>query len=83
MTSKTVFTLNTLSGRVGVVPAIYLDDPQFGAYLVKVPEGTKDYDPEFFKPGTASEHVEKETSKRKAEKLNDKRDKSDELDLGF
>lgn len=67
MASKTVNALNTISGRVAQVPASYLDSPDFGPYLVEVPEGTKDYDPKFFKAGTAEEHKAKPSQQRKAE----------------
>ena len=66
MTRKTVNTLNTISGRVGPVPVAYLDDPDFSKFLVEVPEGTKDYDPEFWKPTDADSHRAKETTKRKS-----------------
>lgn len=65
MTVKTVNTLNTISGRVGHVPVNYLDDPDFSQFLVEVPEGTKDYDPEFWKPTTAKEHRAKSTTQKK------------------
>ena len=66
MTLKTVNTLNTISGRVGPVPVAYLDDKDFSKFLVEVPEGTKDYDPEFWKATDADGHRAKSTTKRKA-----------------
>jgi hypothetical protein len=66
--AKTVFALNTVSGIVGAVPAAYLKLPILGDSLVEVPEGTKSYDPKFFKPTTAAEHQAKPTTQRKDDK---------------
>lgn len=65
MTYKSVHALNTISGKVGVVPESYLTSPAFADILVEVPDGTKDYDPEFWKPTTAKEHREKPTTRNK------------------
>lgn len=65
--SKQVHALNTISGQVGLVPASYLDHPVLGESLVEVPEGTKSYDPKFYKGTTKDEHKQKETTKRKEE----------------
>lgn len=62
---KTVHALNTVSGKVSVIPATFLDHPVFGKTLVEVPEGTKSYDPEFYKPTDAEGHALKATTKRK------------------
>lgn len=64
--ANTVSALNTVSGRVGRVPATYLTSPAFSKVLVEVPEGTKDYDPLFWKPTDADTHRAKPTYKRKA-----------------
>lgn len=69
-----VHALNTVSGQVGLVPASYLEHPVFGKTLVEVPEGTKSYDPEFYKPTDKEGHDEKPTNKRK---LNDKKPEAD------
>lgn len=53
---KEVFTLNTISGVTGYVPESYLTHPVLGLSLVGVEEGTKSYDPEFYKPQTAEEY---------------------------
>lgn len=66
--AKTVHALNTVSGIVGVVPAVYLKLPGLGDSLVEVPEGTKSYDPKFFKPTTAAGHQAKPTTQRKDDK---------------
>lgn len=66
--ANTITALNTVSGVVGVVPASYLKLPVLRDTLVEVPEGTKSYDPKFFKPTTAAEHQAKPTSQRKEEK---------------
>lgn len=65
--TKQVTALNTISGQVGLVPASYLDSPAFKDQLVEVPEGTKSYDPKFYKPTDAKGHAEKPVNKAKAE----------------
>jgi len=76
--AKTVFALNTASGKVGEIPAVYLELPGLKEYLVEVPAGTKSYEPSKFQPQTAKEYissrkksapvVEKEPTEAKADK---------------
>lgn len=77
MSIKQVTALDTISGRVAVVPAFYLGEAYFGDHLVEVPEGTKDYDPEFYKSTDAEGHRNKPVNKAKA----DRAAKADELDI--
>lgn len=46
---KTVTALNTVSGKVGVVPETYLTHPVLGKTLVEVEEGTKSYEPSLYR----------------------------------
>lgn len=62
-----VTALNTVSGRVAEVPASYLTHPVLGKTLVEVPEGTKNYDPRFYKPTDAEGHQKKQARKSKEE----------------
>lgn len=63
MTSKTVLTRNTISGKVGSVPASYLTHPVFKDQFVVVEEGAKDYIPELYASKTADEFESKKTGK--------------------
>lgn len=63
--SKLVHALNTLNGKVAPVPAHYIDHPVLGENLVEVPEGTKDYDEEFWHATDAKSHRAKSTTRRK------------------
>lgn len=49
--------LNTKTGEVGVISRRLLRIPSIGGNLVEVPEGTKSYDPEFYKPQTVEVFV--------------------------
>lgn len=64
---KQVNTLNTVSGQVGLVPISYLTSPAFKDQLVEVPEGTKSYDPKFYKSTDAKGYAEKPVNKSRAE----------------
>lgn len=55
--AKQVHALNTASGQVGLVPAIYLELPGLKEFLVEVPEDTKSFEPTKFKPTTAEEWI--------------------------
>ena len=52
-----ITALNTASGQVGIVPAVYLEIPGLKEYLVEVPDDTKSYDPEKYRPVTAEEYI--------------------------
>lgn len=54
--ANTVFALNTASGKVAEVPAVYLTLPNLKDYLVEVPAGTKSYEPTKYKGQTAAEY---------------------------
>lgn len=77
MANKQISALNTISGRVGRVPVGYLKDPQFGEYLVEVPEGTKDFDPIFWKPTDTKSHRAKETTQHKQERAAAEKEKEE------
>lgn len=64
--TKQVTALDTISGQVALVPAIYLEDAYFGDHLVEVPEATKSYDPTKYKPTDAEGWRAKQTTQRKA-----------------
>lgn len=48
-------TLNTLTGKVAVVPQSLVDHAVLGKYLKVVPDGTKPLASKLFKPGTVEE----------------------------
>lgn len=54
--SELRWSLNTVSGAVARVPGHFFDHPIFGEYLVEVEPHTKSYDPQLWKPTTASEY---------------------------
>lgn len=54
--SDLVWTLHTVSGAVARVPQHLLGHPVFGEYLVEVEPHTKSYEPDLWKPTTASQH---------------------------
>lgn len=55
MTDRFVTARNTVSGKVGVVPAGYLDHPHFKNQYVPVEDGAKDFVPSLYTPKTADE----------------------------
>jgi hypothetical protein len=63
--AKMITALDTISGQVGQVPERYLTLPGFAEHLVRVDEGTKNYEPELYKPTDAEEYVEKKASRKK------------------
>lgn len=54
--SDLVWTLHTVSGVVARVPAHLLDHPVLGEYLIEVDPHTKSYQPDLWKPTTASDY---------------------------
>lgn len=71
MATELVHVLNPATGKVGELSRRLFRIPSIGGNLVEVPAGTKDYDPEFYKPKSkdsfVATHPEK-TVKAKAEK---------------
>lgn len=74
--SKQVLARDTISGKVGMVPEIYLSLPGFADHLVAVDEGAKDFVPGMFKPEQVKE---RETRRRGGSKLNEPKAKEGEL----
>lgn len=64
--SNTVTALDTYSGKVAELPAVYLTIPAFAAHLVEVDPGTKSYDPLTYKAKTAEEFMASHSKARPA-----------------
>lgn len=72
--AKEVPTLDTISGKVGLVPAVYLTIAPFKDHLVEVEPGEKDRTPALYKPTDVAGHNDKSTTQKK---LNDKKEDSE------
>lgn len=75
--SKKVHALDTISGKVGIVPEIYLELPGFKDHLVLVDEDAKDHEPALYKPATAEEY----TTRKSGRKINEKLERVEEDSL--
>jgi len=64
--SNTVTALDTYSGKVAELPAVYLEIPAFAVHLVEVDPGTKSYDPLTYKSQTAEEFIASHSKARPA-----------------
>jgi hypothetical protein len=62
--SKKIHALDTISGKVGLVPEAYLNLPVFKDHLVRVEEDQKDYEPEMHKPTSANEFNGRKNGKK-------------------
>lgn len=69
--SKKVHALDTISGKVGLVPETYLELPGFKEHLVLVDEDAKDHEPALYKSASADEYK----SRKSGRKINDQLDR--------
>lgn len=63
--TKMIHARDTISGKVGLVPAIYLTLPVLGDHLVEVDADAKDHEPKLHKPADAKEYTERRAVSRK------------------
>ena len=63
---KKVLALNTVSGQVAEVPEAYMTHPVLGKTLVAVPDETKPYNPEFYKPTDSAGYEERRRTRKSA-----------------
>lgn len=61
--TKTVRVMNSLTGRIAVIPVTQFEHPVFGKNLVEVKNGVKPYVTSLYTPKTVEELVESRPEK--------------------